>query len=192
MLRVEFDGFRVTRGGRVQVSLLVKFMAAPYVVAGLDLVRRRLAARAGAHPSNLAPFDPGFGLLQQGRRDLRFGLRRDPQQGDGGRLAEEPLLRVQRCGSRPRVDGRGYDGAVDVGYPKHFRVSHGANEFADGGSGVDGIEGFWSFAGRRLRKLNGVPAETSHLHLKECVRRFDERRDNLYRWPLRLPREHPL
>jgi hypothetical protein len=28
---------------------------------------------------------------------------------------------------------RGYNGLVDVGYGKHLRVDHGANEFARGG-----------------------------------------------------------
>ena len=28
---------------------------------------------------------------------------------------------------------RGYDGLVDIGFDKHFRVHHGANEFACGG-----------------------------------------------------------
>ena len=52
---------------------------------------------------------------------------------------------------------RGYDGLVDVGFDKHFRVSHGANEFARGSVHVNGIESFWSFAKRRLAQFNGVP-----------------------------------
>jgi len=56
------------------------------------------------------------------------------------------------------TDGwRGYDGLVDVGFDKHFRVSHGANEFARGSVHVNGIESFWSFAKRRLAQFNGVP-----------------------------------
>ena len=61
---------------------------------------------------------------------------------------------------------RGYDGLVDVGYSKHFRVNHGSNEFVRGNSHVNGIEGFWSFAKRRLQKFNGVSSETFNLHLK--------------------------
>jgi transposase-like protein len=53
---------------------------------------------------------------------------------------------------------RGYDGLVDVGYAKHFRVEHGANEFARGTHHINGIESFWSFAKRRLQKFNGVLA----------------------------------
>ena len=40
---------------------------------------------------------------------------------------------------------RGYNGWVDVGYSKHFRVNHGANEFARGQCHINGIESFWSF-----------------------------------------------
>ena len=45
---------------------------------------------------------------------------------------------------------RGYDGLVDVGYAKHFRVHHGRDEFARGTAHVNGIESFWSHAKRRL------------------------------------------
>ena len=87
---------------------------------------------------------------------------------------------------------RGYDGLVDVGYAKHFRVNHARDEFARGASHVNGIESFWSFAKRRLQKFNGVPARTFYLHLKECEWRFNCRSKNLYLELLRLLRQHPL
>ena len=87
---------------------------------------------------------------------------------------------------------RGYDGLVDVGYSKHFRVSHGTNEFANDESHINGIESFWSFAKRRLQKFNGVPARTFNLHLKECEWRFNCKSKNLYQELLRLLRQHPL
>ncbi|MDZ7681605.1 MAG: IS1595 family transposase [Fodinibius sp.] len=43
---------------------------------------------------------------------------------------------------------RGYDGLVDVGYDKHYRVQHGQDEFANSSSHINGIESFWSFAKR--------------------------------------------
>ena len=87
---------------------------------------------------------------------------------------------------------RGYDGLVDVGYSKHYRVNHGANEFANDKSHVNGIESFWSYAKRRLQKFNGVPAATFYLHLKECEWRFNHRHDDLYLELLRLLRQYPL
>ena len=38
---------------------------------------------------------------------------------------------------------RGYNGLVDLGYQKHFRVNHGKNEFVRGKSHINGIESFW-------------------------------------------------
>jgi transposase len=87
---------------------------------------------------------------------------------------------------------RGYDGLVDVGYSKHYRVNHGNNEFANDQSHINGIESFWSYAKRRLQKFNGVPGETFYLHLKECEWRFNHRHDTLYSELLRLLRKHPL
>lgn len=87
---------------------------------------------------------------------------------------------------------RGYDGLVDVGYARHYRVNHGDNEFANEQSHINGIESFWSFAKRRLQKFNGVPAATFSLHLKECEWRFNYRHDNLYLELLRLLRHYPL
>ena len=87
---------------------------------------------------------------------------------------------------------RGYDGLVDVGFDKHFRVSHSANEFARGSVHVNGIESFWSFAKRRLAQFNGVPRKTFYLHLKETEFRFNHRHQNLYNALLSLLRSNPL
>jgi transposase len=87
---------------------------------------------------------------------------------------------------------RGYHGLVDVGYQKHLRVDHDADQFADGRCHVNGIESFWSYAKRRLVRFNGVPRHTFYLHLKECEFRFNHRRDNLYLVTLKLLRQNPL
>ena len=74
---------------------------------------------------------------------------------------------------------RGYDGLVDVGYNKHFRVNHGENEFSKGGGvHINGIENFWSFTKRRLAKFNGVKKNFS-LHLKESEWRYGKSSDML-------------
>jgi len=87
---------------------------------------------------------------------------------------------------------RAYDGLVDVGYSKHYRVNHGNDEFVRGTHHVNGIESFWSFAKRRLQKFNGVSSETFHLHLKECEWRFNKRNQNLQRELLRLLEKYPI
>lgn len=87
---------------------------------------------------------------------------------------------------------RGYNGLVDLGYPKHFRVNHSADEFANEDSNINGIESFWSSAKRRLQKFNGVRKDTFDLHLKECEYRFNHRNENLYRTLLTLLKMYPL
>ena len=91
------------------------------------------------------------------------------------------------------TDGwRGYDGLVDIGFDKHFRVNHGDNEFVRGSHHVSGIESFWSFAKRRLAQFNGIPRHTFALHLKETEFRFNHRHANPYQAMLKLLRIKPL
>jgi transposase-like protein len=87
---------------------------------------------------------------------------------------------------------RGYNGLVDVGYSKHLRVNHSEEVFAVGDIHINGIEGFWSYAKRRLQKFNGVPTKTFYLHLKECEYRFNHRNENLQLLLLKLLERHPL
>ena len=87
---------------------------------------------------------------------------------------------------------RGYNGLVDVGYSKHYRVNHSADIFAVDAIHINGIESFWSFAKRRLQKFNGVPTKTFYLHLKECEYRFNHRNENLQLLLLRLLEQYPL
>ena len=87
---------------------------------------------------------------------------------------------------------RGYNGLVDIGYSKHFRVNHSVDEFANSDSNINGIESFWSYAKRRLQKFNGVKKDTFYLHLKECEYRFNHREENLYRSLLTLLKKFPL
>jgi len=86
----------------------------------------------------------------------------------------------------------GYDGLVDVGYSKHFRVRHQDDEFANEGNHINGIESFWSWAKHRLAKFHGIPNETFYFHLKETEFRFNHKDQNLYKILLRILREDPL
>ncbi len=85
-----------------------------------------------------------------------------------------------------------YDGLVDLGYKKHYRIRHGQNEFADGRNHINGIENFWSIAKTRMAKFRGIHKSTFHLHIKECEFRFNYRQDNLYPILLKMVREKPL
>ena len=87
---------------------------------------------------------------------------------------------------------RGYDGLVDLGYKKHYRVHHSHDEFANGKNHINGIESFWSFAKRRLMKFHGIPKTTFYLHLKECEFRFNNRNTDSYKLLLKNIRNKPL
>ena len=74
---------------------------------------------------------------------------------------------------------RGYDGLVDVGFDKHFRINH-SEEFSDGsGNHINGIENFWSFTKRRLAKFNGVKVNFEY-HLKESEWRYAKTKQQMF------------
>jgi transposase-like protein len=84
----------------------------------------------------------------------------------------------------------GYDGLVDLGYEKHFRVNHGENEFSAGdGNHINGIESFWGFARHRLVKFRGIPKEKFEIYLLETEFRFNHRGRDLYHLLLKMLRD---
>jgi len=87
---------------------------------------------------------------------------------------------------------RGYNGLVDVGYDKHFRVNHGDNEFTIGHNHINGIESFWSYAKIRLVKFRGLSKDSFNLHLKKCEFRFNNRSKDIYKILLKNFRIFPL
>jgi transposase-like protein len=88
---------------------------------------------------------------------------------------------------------KGYDGLIDIGYEKHFRVEHGKNEFSNkAGHHINGIESFWGYAKNRLAKFNGVSKSMFSIHLKECEFRFNQRGGNMYLFLLKMFRSDPL
>jgi len=91
------------------------------------------------------------------------------------------------------TDGwKSYDGLIDIKNFKHYRVYHSKDEFVRGKSHINGIESFWSFCKRRMRKQNGVRKAKFLVHLKECEWRWNHRNDNLYQILLKNLRENPL
>ncbi len=85
-----------------------------------------------------------------------------------------------------------YDGLVDLGYSKHYRINHNQNEFAKGKAHINGIEGFWGFIKTRLSKFKGLAKKQFYLHLKESEYRYNRRNEDLYDIMLRMFRNNPL
>ncbi len=96
-------------------------------------------------------------------------------------------------GSEIHSDGwKAYNGLVDLGYQKHYRVDHSSNEFANKNGHINGIENFWGIAKLRLTKFKGIHKNMFYLHLKECEFRFNHRKQNLYKILLKMFRNNPL
>ena len=73
---------------------------------------------------------------------------------------------------------RSYDGLVFSGY-KHHRINH-SQEFVRNHNHINGIESFWSYVKRKMRKHNGIARHKFYLYLKESEFRFNHRRENIY------------
>ena len=104
-----------------------------------------------------------------------------------------PIIRGKILeGSRIHTDGwKAYDGLILNGYD-HYRVHHSHNGFARGKSHINGLESFWSFSKRRLRKFNGISPQTFYLFIKETEFRFNYRKQDLSRVLLKKLRQLPL
>lgn len=50
----------------------------------------------------------------------------------------------------------GYNGLVDRGYQKHFRVAHGKNEFVNVHPLINGIESFWAYAKAKVVQFRAL------------------------------------
>jgi len=74
---------------------------------------------------------------------------------------------------------RSYDGLVFSGY-KHHRINH-SKEFVKSHNHINGIESFWSYVKRKMRKHNGIPRHKFYLYLKESEFRFNHRKQNIYK-----------
>jgi transposase len=85
-----------------------------------------------------------------------------------------------------------YDGLVNYGYKKHYRVKHGENEFAIGHNHINGIENFWGLCKVRLAKFRGMHRQTFYLHIKECEFRYNYRNQNIYLILLKELRKNKL
>jgi transposase len=62
---------------------------------------------------------------------------------------------------------------------KHLAIDHG-QQFANGKSHINGLEGFWSFAKERLLKYHGVSKTNFLYYLKEMEFRYNHRKENIF------------
>ncbi|GHS91376.1 hypothetical protein FACS1894139_19060 [Planctomycetales bacterium] len=81
---------------------------------------------------------------------------------------------------------KAYDGLVNDGYKKHYRVKHCDDVFANGKAHVNDIENFRGISKMRLTKFRGLRPHKFYLHLKETEFRFNHRHENLYQLLLDL------
>ena len=94
-------------------------------------------------------------------------------------------------GATVYTDGwRSYDGLIFSGY-RHKRIYHDKNQFAKKRNHVNGIESFWSYTKRRLRKFNGVPKDKFLLYLEESEWRFNNR-ENMEKTFWKIIRKYTL
>ena len=49
-----------------------------------------------------------------------------------------------------------YDGLVNYGYKRHFRVKYSQNEFANGVNHINGIENFLGLCKVKLSRFRGI------------------------------------
>jgi transposase len=114
---------------------------------------------------------PVFGILKRNGRVYTQIIK------NAGKRELMPIVkRLVEKGATVYTDTwKAYDGLVFDGY-KHYRINHRNLEYSDRkGNHVNGIENFWSFSKRRLRKFNGIRRKDFLLHLKECEFRYNER-----------------
>ena len=131
---------------------------------------------------------PVFGMLKRGDKVYTQIVRN---------CAMSELLPIIQGKADPSsvlyTDGfKTYDGLVNYGYKKHYRVKHGENEFADGNNHINGIENFWGLCKVRLAKFRGMNKKNFYLHIKECEFRYNFRNQNLYLFLLNELRKNKL
>ncbi len=148
-------------------------------------VARRIKGKRGRGTQGKTPV---FGILQRGGKVYTEIVpdcaRKTLQEIIRGKVDPDSIIHSDHW--------RGYNGLVDMGYKKHYRIRHGLNEFANGKNHINGIESFWSYAKRRIEKFHGIPKITFNLHLKECEFRFNNRDKNTYIILLKDIRKYPL
>jgi len=119
---------------------------------------------------------PVIGLLK------RNGLVYTEILPDASRSSIMPIITrlIQKSKSNIYTDRwRSYDSLVFSGY-EHHRINH-SKEFVTSHNHINGIESFWSYVKRKMRKHNGIRKDKFYLYLKEAEFRFNNRNQNLFK-----------
>ncbi len=124
---------------------------------------------------------PVFGLLKRNGQVYTQIIQ------DASRKSILPIIAklVEKSRSNLYTDQwRSYDGLVLSGY-KHRRINH-SKEFARNHNHINGIESFWSYVKRKMRKHNGIRRNKFYLYLKEAEFRFNHRNQDIYNLLLKI------
>jgi transposase len=101
---------------------------------------------------------------------------------DASRKSLMPIIAdlVEKSKSNVYTDKwRSYDGLVFSGY-KHHRINH-SKEFVKNHNHINGIESFWSYVKRKMRKHNGISRNRFYYYLKESEFRFNNRNNDIFK-----------
>ena len=115
-----------------------------------------------------------FGILERGGK-VRMEV---VQKVSGETLVTMAIKKVKR-GSLIYTDKfRRYNGHIAYGF-RHLRIDHG-KRFVTGKVCINGIEGFWSFAKKRLLKYHGVNSKKFPLYRIKVKFRYNHRHHDHY------------
>lgn len=131
--------------------------------------------------------DPKYAKYEQHREDnkvLVLGILKRPAKiythiiKKADRRTLTPIVHMVVAGKGPIYTDswRAYNKLIFSGY-KHVAVNHRQRQFVKGPAHINHLEGFWSFAKRRLSKFNGLRRESFWLHMKECEFRYNNKKD---------------
>jgi len=124
---------------------------------------------------------PVIGLLK------RRGLVYTQIINDASRSSIMPVITrlIQKSKSNIYTDKwRNYDSLVYSGY-KHHRINH-SKQFVRSHNHINGIESFWSYVKRKMRKHNGISRHKFYLYLKEAEFRFNHRNQDIYKLLIKI------
>ena len=117
---------------------------------------------------------PVFGILE------RDGIVKvEPVNDVSAKTLLDLTIKTVRRGSIVYTDKfRSYDALMCCGY-RHLKVDH-KKHFSSGKVYINGLEGFWSYAKKRLIKHHGVSREKFPLYLKEMEFRYNNRNAEIF------------